>query len=502
MTVQSITNTTRPAAVKVQYNNCGLVPAPFVQMTVQPQFSDDGTRQSNTTRIVLTGSIVVLPSGSYEQLYTKQQEIISAFGEDFKDFIILAGDNNKTLAEDSVICSGLKPKVVNIDFPADIQINRFDYTIELEDSTAASGVSGVVSSFSNQWSFVENSDNCSLDVTHTVSAEGLEGTQGAFVEAQRKVKSNLGIDKLPLELPCFVEPNASGNFGFTHPQNPVGGPIFEVSVQREETADIANGTYSVTEVFTIVSGVPFYLTTRNESYQEDTNGVATVSIQGTVQGLGRTLSTNFGAEGGVGFDRACSGFNNHVRPNLPSDASGVYTKYKNVPSASGLHINNPTNFSITQNKCRGTIDFSITYSDDLGLALPSGVINAQSNVQRTDGIRSFVSHPSPLRRLGPLIQDIKTTTEGTITINVNATAINTGNPADDTNRAIDYVECELNRLRSLHARSGDFITLRVGGLDQSNSDRDLTAQVSITYIFTVDLDNTLSQDSFVNLKRV
>lgn len=502
MSVESVTYTPRPAAVVVQYNNCALVPAPFVQMTVEPQFADDGLRQSNLTRIVLTGSIVILPSGSYEQLYTKQQEILSAFSEDFKDFVILAGDDNKTLGEGSIICSGLQPKVISVDFPADIQVNRFDYTIELEDSVTASGVSGVVSSFSNQWSFSENQDSCVLDVTHTVTAEGVDGDPDAFLQAQRRVKANLGISNLPLELPCFVEPNASGNFGFTHPQNPAGGPIFEVSVRREETADIANGSYSVTEVFTIVSGVPFYFTQRNDSYSEDQNGVSTVTIQGTVQGLGRTLDPSFGADGGRGFDRACSGFLYHVKPNLPSDASGVYAKYKSVVSTSGLQVNNPTSFTVAQNKCRGTIDFSVTYTDDISLSLPSGIVDATVNIQRTDGIRQYASHPIPLRRLGPLIQDIKTTTEGSISITASARAANTGNPADDTNRAIEYVESELNRLRALHAQAANFITLRVSGLDQGHSDRDLTAQASLNYIFTVDLANTIDENSPINLQRI
>lgn len=502
MSVESVTHTPRPAAVVVQYNDCALIPPPLVQMTTEPQFADDGTRQSNLTRIVLTGSVVILPSGSYEQIYTKQQEMLTAFSQDEKDFVILAGANNKTLAEGSVICSGLKPKVISIDFPADIQVNRFDYTIELEDSTAASGVSGVVSSFTNQWSFSENQDSCVLDVTHTVSAEGLDGETDAFLQAQRKVKANLGIENLPLELPCFVEPNASGNFGFTHPQNPAGGPIFEVSVQREETADVANGTYSVTEVFTIVSGVPFYFTQRNESYSEDANGIATVTIQGTVQGLGRTLDPSHGEIGGRGFERACSGFLNHVQPNLPSDASGVYSKYKNVVSTSGLQVDRPTNLTISQNKCRGTIDFSVSYTDDIGLSLPSGIVSATVSVQRTDGIRFFASHPIPLRRLGPLLQDIKTTTEGSITITSSARAANTGNPADDTNRAIEYVESELNRLRAIHAQSSDFVTLRVSGLDQGHSDRDLTAQATLSYIFTVDLANTLDENSPINLQRI
>ncbi len=502
--ITSVARIVTTPTILVQYNNCSLSPAPFVQMTVEPQFDDEGIRQSVRTNIVLTGSIVILPTGSYEQLYDKQEEIRTLFAEDEKDFTIVAGPGNKTLAEGTVICSGLTPKVKRLDFPGDIQVNKFDYTIELEDNTAASGVSGVVSSFSNQWSFTENPESCTLDVTHTVSAEGLDGEADAFEQAVIKVKDNLGIDQLPLQLPCFVQPNASGDFGFTHPSNPAGGPIFEVSVQREEQADVANGSYSVTEVFTIVSGVPFYFNTKTTSFQEDGNGVASVTVQGTIQGLGRTNTPGLGLEGGVGFQRAQSGFLNVVLPNLPNEATDTYNAYKTLGNASGLITGNPTAYSITESKCRGTVGFSITYTDDIATNLPSGISVSTASVQRTEGNRQFAFHPIPLRRLGPLVQDIKTTTEGNLTITASATAENTGDPTADTNRAIQQVEDEINRLRSLHARPADFIAIKVapGSPDQTINDRELTCQATIAYVFTVDLTATIDENSVISLKRV
>lgn len=487
-------------AVKVQYGGCQLVPAPLVDMTVDSVFDDSGERTANTTRIVLTGTVLILPSGSYEQMYTKQEALRSAFASDNLDFTIVAGPGNKTLAEDAIICSGLTPKVLSVNVSPDVHVTRFDYTVELEDSTAASGVSGVVSSFSNQWSFQEDQETCTLQVQHTVSAEGLEGEADAFDQAVRKVKAELGINKLPIQLPCFAQPNASGGFGITHPSNPAGGPIFEVSSQREETADVANGSYSVTETFVLVSGVPFYFKSRNAAFSEDENGIATVTIDGTVQGLGRTTHPGFGLEGGPGYSRACSGWINRVRPQIPWDASGVYLKYKSDLTGSGLILTNPQAVSVTENKCRGTIDFSFTYTDDPSARLPSGISSFSCNVNRVDAIRQFSSHPIPLRRLGPVIQDIKTTTEGTVTIQCQAQSKNTGNQVADTNRAIQYIQDELNRLRAIHANSSNFITLRVTGLNQTNSDRDLSASAQVTYTFTVDLASVLDVDSDIALE--
>lgn len=487
------------STVEVYYNGNRITPAPLIDWTIEPQFDDSGARTANLNRLVLTGSVLIVPSGSYEQMYTKQQALHNAFSVDNADFVILAGPANKTLPAGTVICSGLRPKVTNINVPADIQVQRIDYTVELEDLVAVSGVSGVTSSLSDQWSFRENNESCTVEITHQVSAEGPEGETDRFLQAFNAVRARLGIDKLPIHIPYFVEPNASGLWGITHPSNPSGGPIFELSVQREEVADVVNGTYSATEIFTIVSGVPFYFTSHSESFEEDAEGIATVTIAGTVQGLGRTL-TAFRGEGGVGFERAVSGFINHVKPSLRWEASGVYVRYKEGSSGSGLAIYNPTAYSVTQNKCRGTIDFSITFTDDPTANLPSGITSSTCSVSIVEGIRLYASHAIPFRRLGNIIQDIKTTTEGTISIQCQAQAKNTGDSTDDTNRAIQFVQDEINRLKSIHANPANFITIRISGLNQQLSDTDLTCQATLDLAFTVDLANVSDINSDIALR--
>lgn len=489
------------SAVEVYYNNSQLFPAPLIDWTVEPQFDDSGVRTANKTRLVLNGTTLIVPSGCYERMYLKQEALRATFSEDNKDFLILAGGANKTLPSGAIICSGLTPKVVSLNITPDVHVTRFDWSVELEDLTAVSGVSGITSSLSNQWSFRENPDSCTVDITHSVSAEGPEGEPDKFDQAVRAVKPLLGIDKLPLQLPFFVEPNASGLWGFLHPSNPSGGPIFEVSVQREETADIANGSYSVTEIFTIVSGVPFFFTQRTESFEEDQNGIANVTIDGTVQGLGRTLVA-MEPDGGVGFARACSGFINVVRPQLPWDASGVYVKYKVTTGGSGLALFNPTAYSISQNKCRGTVSFSVSYTDDPSANLPSGITSRTCSVNRVEGIRLFASHAIPFRRLGNLLQDIKTTTETTISIQCQAQAKNTGDTTLDTNRAIEFVQDEINRLKNQHANVADFITLRISNLSQQISDIELTCSATLDLIGTVDLATVASVGSDITLRTI
>lgn len=501
--MSSVIPNPQSATVEVFYGPHKLVPAPLLTYTVEPQFDGAGSRVGNKTRLVLDGSIILIPSGSYENLFIKQEWLRNTvFGTDNRDFLILAGAANLTLSSGTIISSGLRPRVISVDVEPDIHITKFDYSIELEDTTSVSGVSGITSSLSNQWSFREDPDSCTLQVTHTVSAEGPEGEPDKFLQAFRAVKALLGINNLPIDIPYFTEPNASGGFNFIHPSNPAGGPIFEVSVQREEVADVANGSYSATEIFQIVSGVPFFFSSRNESFQEDENGIATVTLQGTVQGLGRTITTGLGLDGGVGFQRAVSGFNNKIRPFLPSDASGIYVRYKPVLGASGLNVNNPTSFSVSQNACRGTVEFSVSYTDDPTKSLPSGIVSSTCSITRNDGIRLYASHPIPLRRLGNLLQDIKTTTEGSVSIQCQAQSKNTGNKTTDLNRAISYVQGELNRLRNVHANAANFVTLRLSSLDQQIGDTDLTCNATVVYAFTIDLAAVQSPTADITLRTV
>jgi len=187
---------------------------------------------------------------------------------------------------------------------------------------------------------------------------------------------------------------------------------------------------------------------------------------------------------------------------LPSDASGVYTKYKASLAASGLNVTTPTSYAISQNKCRGTVGFSITYTDDPSANLPSGIASRSCNVSITEAGRVQATHAIPFRSLGPIIQDIKTTSEGTISIQCAAQARNTGDTTADTNRAIQFVQDELNRLKGVHANPANFITIRIppGGVQQALSDTELTCDATVNFTFTVALANVPDINSDISLR--
>lgn len=143
-----------------------LWPAPIFSFTEEAQCDDLGQRQSTTTRISIDGTILVLNSGCYETVYERQEVLRQAFSTDFRDFVVQAGGSNPNIPSGTPICSGLQPKVLSVNIEPDLQFQRADYTIELEAITPVSGVSGVTSSLSNQWSFTEQNDSCTVQVSH------------------------------------------------------------------------------------------------------------------------------------------------------------------------------------------------------------------------------------------------------------------------------------------------------------------------------------------------
>lgn len=457
--------------VKVFYGNHRLNPAPLLDLTTEIQRQDDGTRAAEINRFTLNG-VYFLPSGSFEQMWKGgKQELERIFRNDYEEFRIVAGPGNVTLAENAVITGQIYPRVLSVNVEPDILVQRLNYTVELE---ASSGIaSSPVESYSDSWQFQEEDTSRTIRVTHNVSARGINtaisGTN-AYIHALNFVKARLGYDKIPAFVPQFTEPNASG--GATITTRPI-------STQRTESLDEGGGSYQANEIFIIASGTVTYFDERAATFDEDDAGIATVRINGTVQGLERT---NFNTDGGQGFTNAINAFRNTVRPGLALYASGVYLNYKDDSTGSGLKVNSPIALSVTENRFLGNVQYSISYTDDPAQNLPSGIAERTSSFNKVFAQRTYASHPIAFRSDGNFVQDTESTTEGQITISCSVTAENSGDATVDTNLAIKTVEDELNRLRPNRA---DYITLRQNNKQQTHNDRELTAQASVSYIFTV-----------------
>lgn len=482
-----------PSYLEVAYGGSVLVPSPLIAHSVEIERDDAGDRELIRTTRTLTGTI--LTSGlSYHFVRQKQRELEDAFSSDKLEFTITATADHPCLIAGTPIESGVFPNVVSIDIQEDVQFNRLDYTIVLEEESAPAGESGVVQNFSNTWQYSENEDECVVDITHSISAQGINtsvsgAASNALDNAVLRVKSYLGLQHAPSGFPCHVQPGSGSDVRF-----------YEVTTTREESLDTEDATFSVTETFKLVSGLLPFTDERTAQYQIDEDGVATVTLQGTVRGMGRT---NDGApagpslsSGGTGFTNAVSGFNGLVRPQWINDALTVYDRF----GGSGtLVIGNPTSVSVTQTPCNGSIAYSVVYTDDPAENLPSGIEDLSCTVQRNDPVVQNAIINVPFNALGPVFQRLCTTTEGSYAIQCSVTATNTGSEVVDTNRAIEVAE---QQIIFLQPNPADYTALKLTGRNQTVDRINRSITVTYTWTFAQAIDTVPSDTGPITLGRI
>lgn len=482
-----------PSFIEVAYGGSVLVPSPLIQHSVQIERDDSDNREVIRTTRTLTGTILTSGVG-YHEVRQKQRELEDAFAVDNLEFTITATADHPCLIAGTPIESGVYPTVQSIDIDADIQFNRLDYTIVLEDATAPSGVSGLVTNLTNTWQYSENEAECLVDISHSVSAQGVNTSvsglpSNALQNARDRVTSLLGLVHAPSGFPGYVQPGSGSNVRF-----------YEITTSREETVSIEDASYSVTESFKLVSGLLPFVDERTAQFQLDENNIATITLQGTVRGMGRT---NDGApagssrsSGGTGFTNALSGFNNLVRPEWTSDALQVYDRYGGSGS---LVIGRPQAISITQTPCAGTVGYSVTFTDNPVENLPSGIADRSCTVQRNDPVVANAIIGVPFNALGPVFQRLCTTQEGTYAIQCSVTALNTGQEVIDTNRAIEVAEQDIIRLQPNPA---DFIALKLTGRNQTVDRINRSISVTYTWTFSQSVDTVPSDTGPITLGRV
>jgi hypothetical protein len=482
-----------PSFIEVAYGGQILQPSPLIQHSVQIERDDSDNREVIRTTRTLTGAILTSGNG-YHFVRQKQRELEDTFATDSLEFTVSATANHPCLIAGTPIESGIFPIVASIDIDADIQYNRLDYTIVLEDATAPSGVSGLVTNLTNTWQYAENEAECLVDISHSVSAQGVNTAisglpSNALQNAKDRVTSLLGLSTAPLGFPGYVEPGSGSNVRF-----------YEITTSREETVGVEDGTYSVSESFKLVSGLLPFADERTAQFQLDENNIATITLQGTVRGMGRT---NDGApagpsrsSGGTGFTNAVSGFNVLVRPQWLNDALEVYDRY----GGSGVLVTGrPQAISITQTPCAGTVGYSVTYTDNPTENLPSGIQDLSCTVQRNDPVVSNAIIGVPFNAYGPIFQKLCTTQEGSYAIQCNVTALNTGQEVLNTNRAIEVAEQEMIKLQPNPA---DYIALKLTGRNQTVDRINRSIQTTYTWTFSQPIDSVPSDTGQITLGRV
>lgn len=475
------------SAVEVYYGGQRLYPAPLIDYERSYTRNNVDEVLSYEDTYVLKGIYLNNDNMGYENVVTSMEQLKDIFDTDGLELVIKAGAANATLPSGTLITSGIYPYVESISIPeAPTQFHRFDYEVRLTAKVAATE-SGVVSSSSDRWVYTETGDRLTTIVQHSVSAVGINtntsGTSNALNNAKDYVDTRLGLSNNPANYPSYVFPGDVDGDTST---------IFEYQRTRVENVDVDSGSYEVTETFVFVSGTLPYSDGRTYQFDTDREGISTVQVNGTIEGYPRSDGTN---NPFAGFYNAQSGFANAIEPLLHTEASEVYSRY----GGSGTLAAGPIQYSITENRFLGTLQYALTYTDDPNEDLPSGIVEQKIEVTRSDSVRLKQSHVIPHRRIGNIIQDIGTPTPGSIRVSASARAENTGDAVADTNRAISHIQDLINQQRPNPA---EFITLILESKEQSHDKLSLTATASVVYAFTVDLVNTQSADSDILLNPV
>ncbi|MAG59186.1 hypothetical protein CMO96_00115 [Candidatus Woesebacteria bacterium] len=167
-----------------------------------------GTRWGSHTSISLEGQ---LTGRNYKELMNLEDQLISRFSQDFKNFIIV---------EDSqVIFRRNQCKVESIDFEEGTHARLANYSVKLSSFNAEmfSGFFGVKSPV-NTFSFSDNRDG-TVSMSHSVSAQGFNTADdpnpythpdntNAFLNALSFVRSLTGWNNqvMPMQLPMASKP--------------------------------------------------------------------------------------------------------------------------------------------------------------------------------------------------------------------------------------------------------------------------------------------------------
>ena len=437
-------------STRMFYGNYEFMPVPVFSWSTEMIRDNKQEELSLRNTLDFTGVLLeVLPteSGIFPNMYLQRELLKRALTES-------GVQQWRITYEGNTVQSGIFPRVQDVNFEEGVWVDRINYTFSFVFDQALSGKTPV-DSFNETWTFEENDDRRSVTVNHDLSAVGVNtsasGISNALVNARIFVLARTGYSNVPAGHPAFVEGS---------------GTLQAYEERRTESVDVQQGSFSVTESFTLSSGNFTHLQTGQ--LNTDAEGITTVSLDGAVRGLGR---------GDHAYTRALAAWIDRIRGNLPGQASGVYNELGGIAT---LFTSNPESLSVTRNPFAGTIDYSISFTDDPTQDLPSGVQDFTITVQDDKPVRLFASFAIMERTLGNVVQDIATSTEGRITIAGSAI----GKQGFPFNDLLDFVEGRINLLRPI---SASYITLRLDQKSVTKDEAQNTVNFTLVWLYTKEL---------------
>ncbi len=408
--------------VAIFYGDHRLNPAPLITYAQQSLTNDAGERLADEVTITLNGSLLNLDnltSGDASQMITRRDELIAAMSGDRREFRVVHGINGSAPSGTSII-SNVFPKVADLSFDEGIWTNQINYSITLVYETNFASGQVPVADFSDDWSFEEDADKRVIRITHSVQANGIDtsvsgSSSTALDNAKTWVLARAGVDTVPAGFPAFADSGTLGDLKFEK--------------YRTESASVTDGSYNIQEEIVMASGN--YANSFTSQFQTNEEGITTVTINGSIEGMGRFETA---------INAAMSGWNDNVQPALSGQAYDIYLA---LGGSGSLNVGRQQAFSVSRDGFNGTVGYSVSYNDDPAEDLPSGISDIQITKQVQFPVEKAVPFEIPGRAQGSILHKIGTPTDGQITIN--------GTVQGEAQTQLTYVkqiaEDEVNALR-------------------------------------------------------
>lgn len=445
------------AAPRMFYGNYEFVPAPIFSWN--SELVRDPKQDALCIRHTLDFTGTLLYTGgnddSFDLVYNKKLKLQAALASGKQPFLITQNG--------SPIVSGLYPLIQNVQFGEGVWVDRIPYTFSMiyEEDSENLGIS----SYNETWDYEENADRSTATASHAISAVGINtnpsGLNNAFSNAKSYVLAKKGWSNVVASTPAFVQ--ASGTYD-------------AYEELRTENVDVAGGSYSINEKFTLSSGT--YIHTSTASLSIDDASIGTLSIDGNIKGLGRST---------LAFSRALTGWK-AIKPKLPLQASGYYSELEGPAT---LFTSHTTSYTVTRNEFDGTITYQVSYTDSPAENIPSGLQDWSINVSDQKPVRLYASFPIMERTLGNVVQDIGTSTEGTYTISGSAV----GKANYPFASVLSYVQEQINLKRPLAV---NYQTLRLNSKQINKEEDKNTVNFTLEWIYTVDLSQA-AVDGYITI---
>jgi len=421
------------ANVTMKYGTYNFNPVPMINFAKEYNKTEDGRILNTATKLSLNGMLAIPPNstGGIYQLNALKTGLVTAFNQQGST-LLLKCDNTNILS--------INPRILSLQFrdSSNNWLMSVPYSIELEYQDSASGeISNAqyVDSVSNTWSIepiedqpyftwspsgIIDSSPYLFKIIHHISAKGRaiyantnvlagSGNPDPYENARDFCNSNLGTVAEMLTL--LNSP----------PANILNLRLY--NYHRVQNADKWGGSYTVDEnwmLYKSMSGTHGYAIENFtvDIKQSDTNNIATVGIQGTIQGLERITLTGIDvlamAHEETKYYNAQSYWNG-VKSLLPVRAKYAYDVYMTGVTKS-LNLAK-TNKSVGVNPKNGTINYNYEWTNTPS-PLIAGAISENISFDYSFPTDKYAMIDILGRKSGPVIQLLDSRTPYELSLNI------------------------------------------------------------------------------------